>query len=150
MQWIYGPSPFGESRVVAKRLAEITKPDDYVYVLGTEQQILYYAKRLNSSRFITDAPLTLYSPMQQRYNNENKVELQDHPPQAIVLEMKETYLWQEQNNPNSVMPSVLNMIKANYQLVGGFVWDNSSGYWQEPMTQQSQINNSSFLLYKKK
>jgi len=149
LTWIYGPSPFLESPIIAKRLQGITNENDYILVVGVEQQILYYAKRINTSRFITDVSLVLDSPMKKRHQRIARYELQKNRPEAIVLEMKHTGLWKEKNRKGSFMNAVLRLINENYQLVGGFVWDKRGGYWKEPINSQTDISNSSFLLFKR-
>jgi UDP-N-acetyl-D-mannosaminuronic acid transferase (WecB/TagA/CpsF family) len=45
---------------LAMRLAQRTRPDDKVYVFGSEPEVLFYAKRLSATRYIILFPL--YGP----------------------------------------------------------------------------------------
>jgi len=45
---------------MGRRLAEITKPDDRVYVFGAEAEVLFYARRPSATRYIFLFPL--YGP----------------------------------------------------------------------------------------
>src|SRR5262249_36534170 len=44
--------PFGESREVAEQVDRFTGPGDRVWIGGSEPQILYYARRKSSTRFV--------------------------------------------------------------------------------------------------
>jgi hypothetical protein len=57
---IYSGSHFAEKRVLAERLAQITKPDDKVFIFGAETEILFYAQRVSATRYIFLFPL--YGP----------------------------------------------------------------------------------------
>jgi hypothetical protein len=54
---IYPGNPFAEMPVLAKRLSEITKPDDRVFVFGAEPELLFYAHRVSATRYIFLFPL---------------------------------------------------------------------------------------------
>jgi hypothetical protein len=57
---IYPGSHFAEKQVLAERLAQITKPDDKVFIFGSETEILFYAQRVSATRYIFLFPL--YGP----------------------------------------------------------------------------------------
>jgi hypothetical protein len=57
---IYPGSHCPEMREMAKRLAEVTKPEDRVYVFGAEAETLFYARRVSATRYIFLFPL--YGP----------------------------------------------------------------------------------------
>jgi hypothetical protein len=54
---IYPGSPFAEMRVLAARLAQITSPDDRVFIFGAEPEVLFYAQRVSATRYIFLFPL---------------------------------------------------------------------------------------------
>jgi hypothetical protein len=55
---IYGSNPFPESLAIAKYIRENSDPDDSVYIIGSEPQVLFYARRPSATRFIFFYPLT--------------------------------------------------------------------------------------------
>jgi hypothetical protein len=57
---IYPGSHFAEKQVLAQRLAQITKPDDTVFIFGADTEILFYAQRVSATRYIFLFPL--YGP----------------------------------------------------------------------------------------
>jgi 4-amino-4-deoxy-L-arabinose transferase-like glycosyltransferase len=54
---IYPDNFFDLMPSVATRLAQKTRPDDKVYVFGSEPELLFYAKRLSATRYIILFPL---------------------------------------------------------------------------------------------
>lgn len=54
------PNPLFESRMIGDYLKEQTKPDDRIYVFGSEPQIYFYADRLAATPHIFVFPLTLF------------------------------------------------------------------------------------------
>jgi hypothetical protein len=57
---IYPGSHFAEKQVLAARLAQVTSPDDKVFIYGAESEILFYAQRVSATRYIFLFPL--YGP----------------------------------------------------------------------------------------
>lgn len=149
--WVYGTvNPFGESEIVSDKLAQITNPDDLVFVAGSEPQIYYYAKRKSGTRFVITYPLNLPTPYREKFQTELINDLEKNMPEAIVVsERVHSGLWNE-GSPKIFIEYFDNLISENYEIVGGYVWDNSGGHWQEPMGEESIPNASLILLSKKK
>jgi hypothetical protein len=59
---LYGDNPFAESPVIGRFIAQNTRPEGSVFILGSEPQILYYAGRKSASRFIFVYPLMIPTP----------------------------------------------------------------------------------------
>jgi hypothetical protein len=57
---IYPDNPFAEMRVFGNRVAQITRPDDRVFIFGAEPEVLFYAQRVSATRYIFLFPL--YGP----------------------------------------------------------------------------------------
>ena len=54
----YGLNPFPESLVIADHIAQNSRPEDRVLIVGSEPQILFYARRRSATRYIYFYPLT--------------------------------------------------------------------------------------------
>ncbi|MBP6993950.1 hypothetical protein KBB12_01805 [Candidatus Woesebacteria bacterium] len=149
-QWVYGrTSPFAESLVVGKKLNELTNPTDSVFVAGSEPQILYYADRKSSSRFVITYPFIIKTPKQLIYQKEAARELTDHPPSAIVLSQKsESGLWDEAS-PSYFRDFLNNLLKTKYNLIGGSVWEGESFTWRTQIS-EDELFRTSLLLFQKK
>jgi len=64
---LYWTNPFVESAAVGRFLAEHSDPQDTVFILGSEPQILYYAGRKSASRYIIAYPLvTAFADARER------------------------------------------------------------------------------------
>ncbi|MGE4608877.1 MAG: glycosyltransferase family 39 protein [Myxococcota bacterium] len=59
---IYGNNPFPESLEIAKYIERTSRPEETVYILGSEPQILFYAQRRSATRYIFFYPLIGSSP----------------------------------------------------------------------------------------
>ncbi len=149
-EWVYGTvNPFGESAEVASHLAEVTKPSDVVFVAGSEPQIYYYAQRKSGTRFVITYPLNLPTPYREQYQKELITDLEKNPPQAIVLSQRVmSGLW-DKDSPQIFIKYFSNLISQNYEIVGGYIWDEKGGRWQEPMKEKLIQATSLLLLIKK-
>jgi hypothetical protein len=49
---IYPGDPFAEMPGLGQRLAEVTRPEDRVFVYGSEPELLFYARRASASRYL--------------------------------------------------------------------------------------------------
>jgi hypothetical protein len=148
-EWVYGTvDPFSESKEVASHLAQITKPNDFVFVAGSEPQIYYYAERKSSTRFDITFPLNLSTPYREQFQNDIIKDLEKNVPQAIVVSQKpESNLWEE-GSPEVFIKYFSDLVSKDYKVVGGYVWDESGGHWQEPISDDS-IKEASLLLFVK-
>ncbi|HTY13987.1 MAG TPA: glycosyltransferase family 39 protein [Candidatus Omnitrophota bacterium] len=143
-------NPFLESPLVADKLRALTGPNDHVFVAGSEAQILYYAKRKSSTRFISMYPLMIGTPLAAKYQAETVKELEKDPPKAIVL-ANSPYSWLVWNgSPRILLPYLNKLLVARYSLVGGFIVDRDFGFWQDAPVDPRLLNYSSLLLFKRK
>jgi hypothetical protein len=63
-----GNSGFGQMPELGRRIAEITRPEDRVYVFGAEPELLFYARRASATRYIFLFPL--YGPYADAYEKQ--------------------------------------------------------------------------------
>ncbi|HUD47248.1 MAG TPA: glycosyltransferase family 39 protein [Candidatus Baltobacteraceae bacterium] len=54
---IYPNNSFAEMPELGRRLAEVTRPEDRVFVFGSEPELLFYARRASATRYIILFPL---------------------------------------------------------------------------------------------
>jgi len=55
---IWGLNPFPEAVTIARHIARTSAPDETVFVVGSEPEILFYAERRSATRYIFFYPLT--------------------------------------------------------------------------------------------
>lgn len=68
---IYPLSYFEVAPALGERLAQLTRPDDKVYVFGAEPEVLFYARRVSATRYIFLFPL--YGPYPDALANQRRV-----------------------------------------------------------------------------
>jgi len=142
-------SPFLESPAVAKRIEELSSPEDSVFIAGSEPQILCYARRSSPSRFITVYPLMIPTPLARGYQQEAIRDLQAHPPALVVLAPANTsWLWTKAS-PKDFMNFLNPWLTQEYDLVGGYLRTENARRWVEPLTDAAE-GEPSLLLYKRK
>ena len=143
-------SPFLESSLAAKRVAELSSPRDFVYVAGSEPQILYYARRFSPTRFITAYPL-LYPPppVARMYQSEAEDDLEARPPSLIVVVQSATSWPKLKTTPPDYSVFLHRYIEQGYDLVGGYVVGQPKDHWSEPLA-KDELAHASLLLFKRK
>jgi len=142
-------NPFTESLVVAKRLAELTDREDRVYVAGSEPQILYYARRWSSTRFIIAYPFMIPGPLAEHYQAEAMADLKRHSPAMIVRAVSNTSWLDQEGTPTLFRFSFGSFLEANYECIGGYVQGEGTNYWAEPVSKKD-TPRASLLVYRLK
>ena len=143
-----GGNAFLESRAVARRVAELTSPEDYVFVAGSEPQILCYSKRLSPTRFVIAYPLMIPTPLAEGYQREAVADLERHQPAVIVFARMETSWLRQPESPVDFLEYLAKLLADRYERVGGWVADEQNGRWQEPLSDQD-LANSSLVLFRR-
>ncbi len=144
---LYGPlNPFREAREAGREIASMTDSGQYVYVAGSEPEILFYAKRRSPSRFVTAYPLTLPTPLAERYQEEVVNVLRNSPPEMIVFVRSVLSWMQQKGTPGLMFRSLNELIGTRYRLVGGTF---AGGNWFDAARIPPQGSNASLLVYKR-
>ena len=139
-------SPFMASPVVARRVAQLSLPKDFVLVAGSEPQILVYSHRFSPTRFITAYALVIPSPMTAIYQDEAIHDLQERPPALIVM----AHSWLQEVSPTPPYLVFLNqLLSEHYDRVGGYAFDGPKGYWSEPLSDEA-APAAAMVLYKRR
>jgi Dolichyl-phosphate-mannose-protein mannosyltransferase len=142
-------NPFPESPLVARRVAELTSPQDYVFVAGSEPQILYYAQRFSPTRFVIAYPLMIPTPLSRTFQQEAIRELERHPPSVVVRARSHTSWLDQAGTPPDFMNYLDKMLAENYERVGGYVLGSQNGRWVEPLPDQDLLN-ASLVLFRRR
>jgi hypothetical protein len=118
-----GGYPFLESKLVAEQVSQNSSPGDFVFVAGSEPQILYYAQRFTPTRFTTLYPLTIPSPAALGYQQEAIKDLEKNPP-ALIVFVKTPDSWaRHSTTPPDFFNFLSYLINQNYQLIGSYMND---------------------------
>jgi hypothetical protein len=125
--------PFAGSWITAQRVAALSSPDDFVYVAGSEPQILFYAGRFSPTRFITAYALMIPTPVAQKYQAEAINDLLSRPPKLIVFSTVSNSWLRQAATPADFSNFLGNLLRQDYVLVGGHLPGDQNGRWVEPL-----------------
>jgi hypothetical protein len=150
-KWVYGTvNPFVESKEISDQLEKITKPEDIIFVAGSEPQIYFYSKRKSNTRFIITYPLNLPTSYREKYQNELVDIFSKDLPKAIVLSNRiHSGLW-NQGSPEIFIKYLDNLLSKDYTVFGGYVWDKGGefGRWENRID-SNNLENTSLIIYLK-
>lgn len=143
----YGPrNPFAESREVAKRLAERTEEGEAVFMLGSEPQILYYARRKNCGRHVVAYPLVYKSGWAEKYQDEAMADFLRGRPRVVVVDRWGPGWAGDHGLATRYLTRSVRAVEARYRQVGGWVPDQDGGRWKEPL-EGDEEGRATLLLY---
>ena len=140
-------NPFAESVSAGQRVAQLTSPQDYVFVAGSEPQILCYANRFSPSRFVIAYPMMFPTPLAGRYQREAIRDLQQNPPQLIVWATSPMSWGRQKGTPPDFLDFLHRLLASDYQAIGGYASDAGPSAWIEPF---EDLHNYTLIVYKKK
>ncbi len=141
--------PFIGSQVVAKRIVELSSPNDFIFVAGSEPQILYYAQRFSHTRFTTVYPLMIPTAVAQKYQREAMDDLREHAPKLIVYTPTANSWLRQANTPPEFNKFLNQFLRQDYVLVGGHVTDKQEGHWSEPLA-TNEVADADLLVFTRK
>jgi hypothetical protein len=141
--------PFIESQLMAARVARLSSPDDFVFVAGSEPQILCYAHRFSPTRFVTVYPLMVPGPLARQCQQEVIGDLLKHPPALIVFVITSNSWTRHDTTPLDFFIFLNDFLKQNYELTGGYVRDNQKSRWSD-LRANREFTNASLVLYARK
>ncbi len=143
-----GVFPFIEAKLVGDKVAELSSSNDFVYVAGSEPEILVYAQRFSPTRFITSYALMIPTPVAARYQHEAIGDLEQNPPKIIVFPQS-GYSWMRQSKtPPDFVNFLGGFLAQHYERVGGYVKsDTQNGYWSATLS-LDEFRNCSLVVYK--
>ena len=147
---LYHPlNPFVEAPIVARRVAQLSRPDDRVFIAGSEPEIMYYAKRFSSSRFGGMYGLMMAHPKALAYQKELIGSLEKYPPKLIVF-VRSNFSWlREEKSPTLILDYTTKLLREHYEVIGGYVQRDEAAYWEEPLKIENGTS-CSLLLFRRK
>jgi hypothetical protein len=113
---IYGQNPFPESLEIGKYIRRTSGPEDRVYIIGSEPQILFYAARRSATRYIFFYPLTGDYPGVLERQRGVVAEVEAARPLYVVWFNIETSLPVDENTEPFVLVRAKAMLDRDYGL----------------------------------
>ena len=146
-----GDNPFAESLLAANRVRKLTSEKDYVFVAGSEPQILYYANRRSPTRFVITYPLMLPTVLASKYQRETISALELQPPAVIVFVASNLSWLRQPGSPPEFLEYVEKIIQDDYEPLGGYVktGEASASQWIEPWGAE-RVGNATLVVYQRK
>lgn len=141
--------PFEGAILTAKHVAELSSPDDFVYVAGSEPEILYYADRFSPTRFITSYAMMIPTVLAQRYQDEAIRDLSLHPPKLIVYTRVSNSWLRQTATPSDFTNFLQQLLQMDYTPVGMHVPGGPNGGWVESPT-AADASQADLVLFKRR
>lgn len=134
---LYSENPFVEAEEAGKIVAQLCGEDETVHIVGSEPEILWYARRKGATRFDIAYPMTLPTRFAAGYQKEALAALEREPPSVVVvasthwgfggpIEVFEDYL---RGLEGLVFGEGCHLAWSFVPVAGGWV---SGGEWGEP------------------
>jgi 4-amino-4-deoxy-L-arabinose transferase-like glycosyltransferase len=113
---IYGSNPFPESLEIGKYIRRTSGPEDRVYIIGSEPQILFYAGRRSATRYIFFYPLTGDYPDVLDRQQGVVAEVAEAKPLYVVWSNLGTSLLADEDTELLVFSEAMAMLERSYRL----------------------------------
>jgi hypothetical protein len=123
-------NPFPESKQLASYLADSTSPADKVFIVGSEPEILFYARRQSPSSFLMIYPLTNSYPRTKEFQQTVWNDLQKALPRVIlkVANIPGSYMWDGVADI-SILDRLDDLIRRNYVVDQVLLVNKYQGVW---------------------
>jgi 4-amino-4-deoxy-L-arabinose transferase-like glycosyltransferase len=113
---LYGLNPFAESEEIAAAIRRITAPDESVFIVGSEPQILFHARRRSATRYILTYPLMSGDRRAGERQAEALEELQRARPGALLIVRIPTSHLRHGDAPDDLLRGVMAVARERYEL----------------------------------
>lgn len=81
---LYNGNPFVEAEDAGKAVSWLCSADGTVHIMGSEAEILWYARRKSTTRFVIAYPMTLPTRYARQYQKEALEKLREEAPAVVV------------------------------------------------------------------
>ena len=113
---LYGLNPFPEARAIARHIAATSAPEDRIFVVGSEPQILFHAERRSATRYIFFYPLTGGGPGAAARQREAMEEVLAAKPRYVVsVEVPTSLLVSDATDP-WIFEATAELLASGYAL----------------------------------
>lgn len=113
---IYGANAVAEARAVGRFIATHSAPQDRVFILGSEPQILYYAERKSASRYIFVYPLAGAYPDVRERQHAALREIALNRPRFIITVSEPGSFLADPAAPTDLTDTLADLVKQSYRL----------------------------------
>jgi hypothetical protein len=113
---IYGLNPFVESPRIGDYIRRTSEPGESIYIVGSEPQILFYARRPSATRYIFFYPLTAGHPDARARQEEVMASVREKRPRYVVwVDLPASLLAMEHTDPY-IFEASLELLARGYEV----------------------------------
>ena len=113
---IYGANPFPEAQEIADYIRNTSNPDDEVFVLGSEPEILFHAERRSATRYVFVYPLTGDFPDVLSRQREVVRAVRHARPLYIVWVQVQASLLHEREGERYLFEEIASLLRSGYRI----------------------------------
>jgi hypothetical protein len=152
---IYWPNPFVECVQIGRYLGEHSAPDARIAVLGSEPELLFYARRHSATGYIYMYDLVATQPYAGEMQREMIAQIEEVRPEYVVF-FKPPISWDlwldvERDMNTAVIAWLPNFLKGSYELFGlVIVKPDPEYYWGMDIPNTPMFNEQFISIYKRK
>ena len=133
---LYAGNPFPEAEGAGSAVASLCGEDGTVFVVGSEPEILWYARRKGVSRFDISYPLAIGTGYEKKYQAEALAALDETPPDVVVVaRTRMGFLGEPEVYEGYLKEVAVRTLGAGYRLAWSFGQEQggwvSGGIWNE-------------------
>jgi hypothetical protein len=127
---VFGYNPFPESKALAAFVAAATVPGDPVFIVGSEPQILFYARRSSTASFLLFYPLMASHPRYKEFQETTWKEIQRTPPKYVLamVSIPTSFLWDGKADPE-IVRRLDNWLSREYAIERVMLVTGFAGEW---------------------
>jgi hypothetical protein len=114
----YGANPFPESIGIARYIAENSKPDDRIAILGSEPQIYFYSRRRSATGYIYTYALMERQPYAAQMQREMIREIESARPEYLLFVASPVSWLPTSQSEKLIFDWYPKYAQENYDLVG--------------------------------
>ena len=142
---LYGPNPFPESPEIARYIAVRTLPGDRIAILGSEPQILFYARRLSATGHVYAYGLMEPQPLARAMQEQMAREVEAARPAYLVWVLVPTSWLMQPSSDAWILRWAQEEVSRRYDLVGQVQIlgpDRTDYFWDDlaPLAPDRQVN----------
>jgi hypothetical protein len=150
---LYGANPFPESPPIARYLATHTAPDDRIAILGSEPQLLFYARRRSATGHIYAYGLMEPQPHARAMQEQLAREIEAARPAYLVWVLVPTSWLMRSDSDPWILRWARDLVTRDYDLAGEVQIlgpDRTEYFWDDFVAQAPDRPVNRVLVYRRK
>jgi len=152
--WVLGGlgfSPFPESKSLAEYVAQTTEADDRVLVIGSEPQILFYARRRSACSFPIIYPLMASYPRYKEFQERVWEEVRRNRPKVAldVVNIPASLLWDGKADLD-IWNRLHGMLRDEYAVERAMLITGARGGWAAADDERLQRTTPVVYIFRRK